>query len=150
MKKTILLFFILITGVNYHASAQQFKTALDYHNYVAREQENVVNAVIYFTNHFNSKDSVLLDNYSKTKDILKKSWEHIQKMPSYEGDSELLNAAIPLFEMYYSTMNIEYHEMVDLFIKKDFFCYSIKSSSWRGSITAFLSLFLSKLELFRV
>ena len=43
-------------------------------------------------------------------------------MGKYPDDSntELRDAAIPLFELYYSAMNIEYQEMVDFYIKKDF------------------------------
>jgi len=120
MKPPFLLFFILLTGLHFHATAQQFKTPVAYHSYILNEQQKVINTIINFSNQFNSKDSVLLANYDKTKAILKKSWENIQKLPPYNGDSELKDAALPLFEMYFNAMDVEYREIVDLFIKKDF------------------------------
>jgi hypothetical protein len=120
MNKTLFLFFILFAGRQSYVSAQQFETPVDYHNYIVGEQEKVVNAVIGFSKHFDSKDSVLLDNYAKTKAILRKSWENVKMMPPYDSSTELRDAAIPLFEMYYNAMNIDYQEIVDLYIKKDF------------------------------
>jgi hypothetical protein len=120
MKKTIFLLFMLFTAKQSYVSAQQFESPVDYHNYIVSEQEKVVNAVIAFTKHFDTKDSILLDNYAKTKAILKKSLDDVKMMPPYDSNTELRDAVIPLFEMYYSAMNIEYQEMVDLYIKKDF------------------------------
>jgi hypothetical protein len=120
MKKTLLLFFILVSGMLQLATAQQFKNPVEYHNYILNEQLKVVNTIISFSNQFDSKDSILIANYNKTKAILKKSWENIQNLPLYNGDSELKDAALPLFEMYYNAMEVEYSEMVEMFIKKDF------------------------------
>jgi hypothetical protein len=120
MKKTLLLFFMLVSGMLQLAIAQQFKTPVEYHNYILNEQLKVVNTIISFSNQFDSKDSILIANYNRTKAILKKSWENIKNLPPYNGDSELKDAAQPLFEMYYTAMDVEYSEMVDMFIKKDF------------------------------
>lgn len=102
------------------AKAQSFNTAVDYHNYILAEQEKVVSAVIEFSNHFNSNDSILLENYQNTKSNIKSALEDIRHMPPFESDSSFRDACIPLFELYYSAMDVEYREMVDLFIKKDF------------------------------
>lgn len=119
MKKLLLLFFILLSGLQHPATAQQFKTPEAYHSFIVSEQEKVANTLIYFSKQFNSKDSILLANYNKTKAILKKSLENIRNLPPYNGDSELKDAALPLFEMYYSAMDIEYREIVYFYIKKD-------------------------------
>ena len=120
MKKTFLLLVILLSGLQQLVIAQQFKTPIDYHNYILNEQQKIVNAIISFSNQFNSKDSILLANYNSTKGVIKKSCENIQKLPAYNGDSEMKDAALPLFEMYFNAMDVEYREIVDLFIKKDF------------------------------
>ena len=120
MKKTVLLFFVLGFGLQQLAIAQQFKTPVEYHNYILNEQQKVVNAIINLSNQFNSKDSVLIAIYNNTKATLKKSLENIRNLPPYDSDNEFKDAAIPLFEMYYNTMDVEYKEIVDLFIKKDF------------------------------
>ena len=120
MKKTIFLFFILTIGSFQIATAQLYKTPVEYHNYILNEQQKVVNAIINLSNQFNSKDSVLIDIYNKTKASLKSSFENIRNLPPYGSDHELRDAAIPLFEMYYNTMVVEYKEIVDLFIRKDF------------------------------
>jgi len=44
--------------------------------------------------------------------------ENIQKLPPYNGDSELKDAALPLFEMYFNAMDVEYREIVDLLLRK--------------------------------
>jgi hypothetical protein len=120
MKKQLIIFSVFLFGSLHFAIAQQFKTPVDYHNYIVNEQLIVVNAIINFSNQFNAKDSILLTNYNHTKAILKKSMDNIKKMPVYNGETELKNAAVPLFEMYYNAMDVEYREIVDLFIKKDF------------------------------
>lgn len=120
MKKTLIIFFILFPAMHQLAIAQTFKTPVEYHNFILNEQEKIINTIINFSNQFNTNDSTLLVNYNNTKSILKKSLERLQKLPEYNGDSEMRDAAIPLFEMYYDAMDVEYKEMVDLFIKKDF------------------------------
>jgi hypothetical protein len=120
MKKTALLIIFLITAVYNSALSQQFETPMDYNNYIVSQQEKIVNAILYFNKHFKSADSILLDNYAKTKAILKESWENVKMMPPYDSSTVLRDAAINLFEMYYNAMNIDYQEMVDFYIKKDF------------------------------
>lgn len=120
MKRYFLLIFLFFNSTSPALFAQQFKTPVEYNQYIVNEQQKVVNIMISFSNKFNTTDSLLMVNYNYTKNELKKVLENIRKLPPYEGDESLKNAALPLFELYYSAMDIEYKEIVSLFIKKDF------------------------------
>lgn len=119
MKRSFLVLIVFLSGLYQFATAQPYKTAAEYHSFILNEQLKVVNTIIDFSNKFNLKDSLLLSNYNNTKAILKKSLENIKKLPPYLGDSEMKDAALPLFEMYYNAMDVEYGEIISLFIKKD-------------------------------
>lgn len=102
--------------------AQEFKTAVEYNDYIVGQQD-VVGTAILNLNMAMSEETIYRESIQPYYDDLlaasKIGLANISKMPAYEGNIELRNAAIELFVFYEQTFNNEYKQLLDLVFKED-------------------------------
>ena len=109
-----LLFFV---GMSLSTSAQkvEFKTGLEYNNYIIDLQSRIGQSIAAFNSSVDSGSASY--THSKRELIVKTVDEvlvKMKKLPAYNGNSEFRSASISLFEFYKACAEKEYKELVDL------------------------------------
>lgn len=117
MKTYFIVFLLLLVGASpLMLSAQSFKDPVEYYNYIAERQRQVLNKHIRYVSH-----SVHSDNF---RDIerrriqlikeLNQSIRQLERIEPLKGDNKLRNTAIEVFEEYLAAFNIEFKESLSL------------------------------------
>lgn len=114
MKTLKLISFLLITVM---ASAQVFKTPVDYLSYIGKEQENITRSTWKYTSAIaHSKSARRIDN---TRKLLVKNIDaataKIQAISNgYNGDTEYQNQILQYLDMVRKSINEEYEKIIDM------------------------------------
>ncbi|MFK7923306.1 MAG: hypothetical protein AB8H47_15185 [Bacteroidia bacterium] len=117
MKTYFIGLLFLFVGVSpLMLSAQSFNEPVEYFNYIAERQRQVLNKHIRYVSH-----SVHSDNY---RDIerrriqlikeLNQSIRQLERIQPLKGDNKLRNTAIEVFEEYLAAFNVEFKESLSL------------------------------------
>lgn len=104
---TLLFYFILFAGT-LPSMAQadriipQFKSAIEYHDFILEEQTLFTKGMSKLTDAINESNSGEIKSCLNAQlTQAKGSWKLMKKMPEYNGNEEFRNSAILLFEFYY-------------------------------------------------
>lgn len=126
MKKIILLLAICYLSGAFKLAAQktgdtaEFKSAIDYNNYIIAEQEKVVTGMNRLSLAI---DKDLCNDMDKALDSLKilteKSLKVIKGMGAYNNNFEFRDAAVNLFSFYCKISKKEFKTMVNILKKGD-------------------------------
>lgn len=120
MKKMTL--FILGAICAIQLNAQEYTTAIAYNDYII-EQQNSVGAAIVTFNEVMSLENTNKETIQPYYDVLilssQEALVNLTKMPDYEGNSELRDAAIDMFKFYERTFRLDYSEMINLVFKEN-------------------------------
>jgi uncharacterized protein YlxW (UPF0749 family) len=115
MKLKLLLIFFLAVSAN--VAAQEFKSAVDYLNYIEKEQGQISKSTWKYTTAVaHSKSARRIDN---TRKQLVKSIEAAQKKISalkdgYKGDLEYRNQVLQYLDICKININEEYSKLIDM------------------------------------
>lgn len=115
MLRSLLLLFTFVLLSN--SKAQNFSTPVEYNDYIVNSQNELIELLLVFNEEVSAdgaeKDSllVLADQMTlKAKSLVTK----VQAMSDYEGNWDLRNSALELFQFYVATFSNEYREMIEL------------------------------------
>jgi hypothetical protein len=115
MLRSLLLLFTFVVLSN--LKAQNFSTPVEYNDYIVNSQNELVNLLLVFNDEVSAdgaeKDSllVLADQMTLKAESLV---SRVQAMSDYEGNWDLRNSALELFQFYVATFSNEYREMIEL------------------------------------
>ncbi|WP_412476342.1 LIC11966 family surface protein [Flavobacterium sp. TBRC 19031] len=115
MKKQWLYTLLFFVSVN--LNAQEFKTPVDYLNYIGKEQENISRSMWKYTSAVaHSKSARRIDN---TRKLLVKSIQTASKKiaalkDGYKGDTEYRNQILEYLSISEKNINEEYDKIIDM------------------------------------
>lgn len=115
MKKRLLLTLVFFTCII--LQAQEFKTPVDYLNYIGKEQENISRSMWKYTSAVaHSKSARRIDN---TRKLLVKSIQTASKKiaglkDGYQGDVEYRNQILEYLSISEKNINEEYDKIIDM------------------------------------
>ena len=115
MKKRLLLTLVFFTCIS--LQAQEFKTPVDYLNYIGKEQENISRSMWKYTSAVaHSKSARRIDN---TRKLLVKSIQTASKKiaglkDGYQGDVEYRNQILEYLSISEKNINEEYDKIIDM------------------------------------
>jgi hypothetical protein len=114
LRSLILLFTFAVLS---NSKAQNFSTPVEYNDYIVNSQNELIELLLVFNEEVSAdgaeEDSLLLlaDQMTlKAKSLVSK----VQAMSDYEGNWDLRNSALELFQFYERTFSNEYREMIKL------------------------------------
>jgi hypothetical protein len=115
MLRSLLLLFTFVLLSN--SKAQNFSTPVEYNDYIVNSQNELIELLLVFNEEVSAdgaeKDSLLAlaDQMTlKAKSLVSK----VQAMSDYQGNWDLRNSALELFQFYVATFSNEYREMIEL------------------------------------
>lgn len=115
MLRSLLLLFTFVLLSN--SKAQNFSTPVEYNDYIVNSQNELVNLLLVFNDEV-SADGATEDSLLALADQMTLKAEslvsRVQAMSDYEGNWDLRNSAIELFQFYVRTFSNEYREMIKL------------------------------------
>lgn len=121
MKLLSILFFLFAATTMSHAQQTNFKTAIDFNDYIVGLQDSIGYGILAFNkiieNNTLSKsemNSQALAQLEKIKKTTRSVTAALGKATPYKGGDALKTAALNLFNFYYKTMDVEYKQMVVL------------------------------------
>ncbi len=112
-KLVLLLSFVVVSNLK----AQTFSTPVAYNDYIVNSQNELVSLLLVFNEQVAAdgaeKDSLLAlaDQMTLKAESLV---SRVQAMSDYEGNWDLRNSALELFQFYVRTFSNEYREMIEL------------------------------------
>ena len=115
MKKKLLITLVFFACMSVHA--QEFKTPVDYLNYIGKEQENISRSMWKYTSAVaHSKSARRIDN---TRKLLVKSIQTASKKiaglkDGYQGDVEYRNQILEYLSISEKNINEEYDKIIDM------------------------------------
>ncbi|MDI9258407.1 LIC11966 family surface protein [Flavobacterium sedimenticola] len=115
MKFNFLAVFIFI--ITFNTEAQEFKSPLDYLNYIGKEQESISKSMWKYTSAVaHSKSARRIDN---TRKLLVKSIQTASKkiaalQNGYQGDTEFRDQIIDYLAISEKNINEEYDKIIDM------------------------------------
>jgi len=115
MKNHLLLALLFCAGIS--LNAQEFKTPVDYLNYIGKEQENISRSMWKYTSAVaHSKSARRIDN---TRKLLVKSIQTASKKiaalkDGYKGDIEYRNQTLEYLSISEKNINEEYDKIIDM------------------------------------
>ncbi|PJE44415.1 MAG: hypothetical protein CUR32_02200 [Flavobacterium sp.] len=115
MKKRLLITLVFFTCIS--LQAQEFKTPVDYLNYIGKEQENISRSMWKYTSAVaHSKSARRIDN---TRKLLVKSIQTASKKiaglkDGYQGDVEYRNQILEYLSISEKNINEEYDKIIDM------------------------------------
>ena len=115
MKIKLLIAFIFLTGLS--LNAQEFKTAVDYLDYIGKEQENISKSMWKYTSAVaHSKSARRIDN---TRKLLVKSIQTAAKKiealkDGFKGDTEFRDQTLEYLRISEKNINEEYDKIIDM------------------------------------
>lgn len=125
MRQTLLLLFLFVSGISLNAqtsSQYNFKTAVEYNDYIVNKQTEIgvmINDLMTIVNDTNS----LVDqaHISRRAAIVKMNSiiNDVRNMPDWKGNTQLRDVSVSLFSFYRSCFENEYKSMIDIVYKTD-------------------------------
>lgn len=115
MKKRLLITLVFFASIS--LQAQEFKTPVDYLNYIGKEQENISRSMWKYTSAVaHSKSARRIDN---TRKLLVKSIQTASKKiaglkDGYQGDVEYRNQILEYLSISEKNINEEYDKIIDM------------------------------------
>ena len=115
MKKRLLITLVFFVCIS--VQAQEFKTPVDYLNYIGKEQENISRSMWKYTSAVaHSKSARRIDN---TRKLLVKSIQTASKKiaglkDGYQGDVEYRNQILEYLSISEKNINEEYDKIIDM------------------------------------
>lgn len=116
MMKSFIFTFLVFSSLC-QANAQTFKTAVEYNDYIVEQQTLIGEKLMTFFERFGEEDmsnaviSTILDDLLNT---VNDGVLAIKRLPAYEDDTQMRQAALELFQFYSKTIDQDYREMVNL------------------------------------
>lgn len=115
MKKLSL--FILGAVCSLQLVAQEFNSAIDYNDYIVEQQNKVGEAILTF-NDVMASDDATKESIQPYHELListcREGLGNLHELSDYEGNDELRQAAIDLFNFYVLTFTDDYTEMIEI------------------------------------
>ncbi|WP_396194212.1 hypothetical protein [Flavobacterium sp.] len=111
------LFLVLFFCISFSLNAQEFKTPVEYLNYIGKEQENISRSMWKYTSAVaHSKSARRIDN---TRKLLVKSIQTASKKiaalkDGYKGDIEYRNQTLEYLSISEKNINEEYDKIIDM------------------------------------
>ena len=122
MKKAIYSAILLLVLSFSTATAQTtFKSGIEYNDFIVAEQSKIgvligkFNGFIELSSYNEARTLLTGDMVSETRLAIR----NIKRMPAYNGDSKLRDAAIGLFNFYLGCFENEYLKMLNILAKSD-------------------------------
>ena len=107
-----LISFFLLISIFSVSFAQTFSDPVDYHNFIAEEQNQITMMHMDYISH-----SVHSDNYEETENRrlkvirqLQASQKKIENVPAYKGEEKLKDVSLDVLRLYHETFTIELNE----------------------------------------
>lgn len=131
MKKINCILIILIVLFSFAACKPKgtdkpsFANAVEYNDFLVRQQKNVLGAQSVFSAAIDSIDftpaseKVLKDKFDEFGKIAKLALDTVKKLEGYNNNTQFRDDAIKMFQFYYDAYNNEYREMIGLLLKGD-------------------------------
>jgi len=130
MKKQFLFTIILplvvfITSCNPKGEEKKsekttFKSAIEYNDFIVKLQEKTIRKTLALGEVLQSGDSVAIQkSFTEFGEQAKASLAELKTLDSFEGDSELKDNALKLFQFYVTIYEKDYKEMVDIITSKN-------------------------------
>jgi hypothetical protein len=114
-----LLFALLLLPI---ATAAQIKDPIIYNDKIVGYQNDVVTEMLNLNESINLDNSTHASIEAQRLQLLKtaqRSVSDTQKMPAFEGNTELRDAAVSLFKFYEGIIRNEYKQMIDIIYKEE-------------------------------
>ena len=127
-KPNLLLAFVIllftISACNLKSSDKKtsnkltFSNAVDYNDFIFKEQEKIVNSAMSLSEALQSgKSDVINIKYKEYGEQAKSSLDTVKQMGAFNGNTSLRDEATRLFQFYYSLYQNEYKEMIRIILK---------------------------------
>lgn len=119
MKKLLMIGLLFI---GFKSQAQQFSTPIEYNDYIINLQTIIGEKIIAFNEALNLETATFESLLPYHRALIETSADAVAKtksLPAYEGNSELRDNALALFEFYYKTFSNEYLEMIKIIFETD-------------------------------
>lgn len=119
MKKLLMIGLLFI---GFKTQAQQFSTPVEYNDYIINLQTIIGEKIIAFNEELNSETSTYESLLPYHRALVETSADAVAKtkaMPAYEGNTDLRDYALALFEFYYKTFGNEYLEMIKIIFQSE-------------------------------
>lgn len=120
MSKLILLFVGLLFAFEF--KAQNFKTAVEYNDYIVQQQNLIGTQIIKFNEEMGKEGATATSvqpYYEKLLSINKTAIENVSKMPGFENNVALRDAVLELLKFYERTFSVDYKKIIDLVFSKN-------------------------------
>lgn len=111
------LFIFLLFVLPIAVGAQTFKTATEYNDYIVSLQNRIGEKMISFNSEVSSEMATLESVNVELKVLIigtENVIKEIEKLPAYEKNTSLRNAAKDLFKFYEKTIKEDYTRMVNI------------------------------------
>lgn len=103
-----------------NADSTEFKTAIEYNNYIIDEQIKVTDAMNILAKAINANSVNDFDKYYKIQlDQAQSSLASIKKLGTYNGNGEFRNEAVKLFAFYYKITKKKINIFIKILKKQD-------------------------------
>lgn len=97
-----------------------FETAVEYNDYIVKLQEKTIRKSLDLGKVLETGDSLAIrKSFDEFGAQAKTSLEELKKLDTFEGEVELRDNALKLFQFYVTIYEKDYKEMIDLVTKKD-------------------------------
>lgn len=99
------------------ANAQSITDPVKYNDYIVEQQSLIGEKMLAFTGKFSEENMTLAVITPILEDLLstaKKGVSAVKQLTPFEGDTQLKQSAIDLFQFYVAIIDREYREMVNL------------------------------------
>ena len=97
-----------------------FSNAVDYNDFIFKEQEGIVNSAMSLSEALQSGRSDIINiKYKKFGSQAKHSLDNVKLMDAFNGNTSLRDEATRLFQFYFSLYQNEYKEMIRIILKND-------------------------------
>lgn len=115
MKCIVISFLFVATLLS--ANAQSITDPVKYNDYIVEQQSLIGEKMLAFTGKFSEENMTLAVITPILEDLLstaKKGVSAVKQLTPFEGDTQLKQSAIDLFQFYVAIIDREYREMVNL------------------------------------
>lgn len=97
-----------------------FSTAIEYNDFIVKLQEKTILKTLALGDVLKGGDSASIHkSFKEFGDQAKASLAELKKLDAFEGEVELRDKALELFQFYVTIYEKDYKEMIDLVTKKD-------------------------------
>lgn len=97
-----------------------FETAIEYNDFIVKLQEKTIRKTLALGEVLVKGDSLAIHkSFDEFGTQAKASLDELKKLDTFEGEAELRDNALKLFQFYVTIYEKDYKEMIDLVTKKE-------------------------------